>query len=58
MPSGAVAPALYDLIRAVVGVFPFKPTLDAFDAALNDAGGLGGRAPATSPRSGSPLRVR
>jgi ABC-type multidrug transport system permease subunit len=42
VPSGAVAPALYDVIRAVSAVFPFKPTLDALDAALNDAGGLGG----------------
>ena len=31
-----------DLTRAVSAVFPFKPTLDALDAALNDAGGLGG----------------
>ena len=42
VPSGAVAPALYDLIRAVSAVFPFKPSLDALDAALNDAGGLTG----------------
>jgi ABC-2 type transport system permease protein len=42
VPSGAVAPALYDVIRAVSAVFPFKPTLEALDAALNDAGGLGG----------------
>jgi ABC-2 type transport system permease protein len=42
VPSGAVAPALYDVIRAVSAAFPFKPTLDALDAALNDAGGLGG----------------
>jgi ABC-type multidrug transport system permease subunit len=41
VPSGAVAPALYDLIRVVSAIFPFKPTLDALDAALNDAGGLG-----------------
>jgi ABC-type multidrug transport system permease subunit len=41
VPSAAVAPALYDVIRAVSAVFPFKPTLDALDAALNDAGGLG-----------------
>jgi ABC-2 type transport system permease protein len=41
VPSGAVAPALYDVIRAVSAVFPFKPTLDALDAALNGAGGLG-----------------
>jgi hypothetical protein len=37
-----VAPALYDLIRAISSVFPFRPTLDALDAALNDAGDLGG----------------
>jgi len=42
VPSGAVAPALYDVIRAVSAAFPFKPTLDALDAALNDAGGLAG----------------
>jgi hypothetical protein len=42
VPSGAVAPVLYDVIRAVSAVFPFKPTLDALDAALNDAGALGG----------------
>jgi ABC-2 type transport system permease protein len=42
VPSGAVSSALYDVIRAVSALFPFKPTLDAMDAALNDAGGLGG----------------
>ena len=42
VPSGAVAPGLYDAIRAVSAAFPFKPTLDALDAALNDAGGLAG----------------
>jgi len=42
VPSGAVGPALYDLIRAVSAAFPFKPALDALDAALNDAGDLGG----------------
>jgi hypothetical protein len=41
VPSGAVAPALYDVIRAVSAIFPFKPTLDALDAALNGADGLG-----------------
>jgi ABC-2 type transport system permease protein len=41
VPSGAVSPALYDAIRAVSALFPFKPTLDALDAALNDTGGLG-----------------
>jgi ABC-type multidrug transport system permease subunit len=42
VPLGAVAPALFDVIRAVSAAFPFKPTLDALDAALNDAGGLAG----------------
>ena len=42
VPSGAVAPALYDVIRAVSAAFPFKPALDALNAALNDAGELGG----------------
>ena len=42
VPSGAVAPALYDLIRVVSAAFPFSPALDALDAALNDAGGLAG----------------
>jgi ABC-type multidrug transport system permease subunit len=40
VPSGAVAPGLFDVIRAISALFPFKPTLDALDAALNDAGGL------------------
>jgi ABC-type multidrug transport system permease subunit len=42
VPSGAVTPALYDVIRAVSAAFPFKPALDALDAALNNAGDLGG----------------
>jgi ABC-2 type transport system permease protein len=42
VPSGAVASGLYDVIRVVSAVFPFKASLDAADAALNDAGGLGG----------------
>ena len=42
VPSGAVAPALYDVIRVVSAAFPFKPTLDALDAALYDAGDLAG----------------
>jgi ABC-type multidrug transport system permease subunit len=42
VPSGAVAPALYDVIRAVSAAFPFSPALDALDAALNDAGDIGG----------------
>jgi len=42
VPSGAVAPALYDVIRAISAIFPFKPALDALDAALNDVGDLVG----------------
>jgi ABC-type transport system involved in cytochrome c biogenesis permease component len=41
VPSGSVAPALFDVIRVISALFPFKPTLEALDAALNDAGGLG-----------------
>jgi ABC-type transport system involved in cytochrome c biogenesis permease component len=38
VPSGAVGPALYDVIQAVSAAFPFDPTLDALDATLNDEG--------------------
>ncbi len=41
VPSGAVSPALFDAIRVVSALFPFKPTLEALDAALNDSGGIG-----------------
>jgi ABC-2 type transport system permease protein len=41
VPSGAVASGLYDVIRVISALFPFKPALDAIDAAINDAGGLG-----------------
>ena len=34
IPSGAVSGGLYDLIRVVSGLFPFKPALSALDAAL------------------------
>jgi ABC-type multidrug transport system permease subunit len=40
VPSGSVAPTLYDVIRAVSALFPFRATLDLMNAALNDAGGL------------------
>jgi ABC-2 type transport system permease protein len=42
VPSGAVSSALYDVIRVVSAVFPFKPTLDVMHAALNDAGDMAG----------------
>jgi ABC-2 type transport system permease protein len=42
VPSGAVAGGLYDVIRVISALFPFKPALQALDAAINDAGGLAG----------------
>jgi ABC-type transport system involved in cytochrome c biogenesis permease component len=41
VPSGSVSPALYDVTSGISAVFPFKPSLDAINAALNDTGGLG-----------------
>jgi ABC-type multidrug transport system permease subunit len=35
VPSGAVADALFDVIRIISGAFPFKPSLEALDAAIN-----------------------
>lgn len=40
VPSGSVAPALYDVVRAISAIFPFRPTLDAMNSALNDSGGI------------------
>jgi ABC-2 type transport system permease protein len=41
VPSGAVATGLYDVIRVISALFPFKPALDALDAAIS-GGGLAG----------------
>ena len=41
VPSGSVSPFLFDVVRVVSALFPFKPTLDALDAALNDTGDIG-----------------
>jgi ABC-2 type transport system permease protein len=41
VPSGAVSNTLYDVIRAVSAVFPFRATLDALDAALGSSGSIG-----------------
>jgi ABC-2 type transport system permease protein len=35
VPSGGVSPALYEVIRVISAVFPFKPSLQAIDAAVN-----------------------
>jgi ABC-type multidrug transport system permease subunit len=37
VPSGSVAAGLYDAIRVVSFAFPFKPALQALDAAVNSA---------------------
>jgi ABC-2 type transport system permease protein len=42
VPSGAVSTGLYDVLQVVSALFPFKPTLDALNAAVNDSGSLGG----------------
>jgi ABC-2 type transport system permease protein len=42
IPSGAVGPALYDAIRLVAALFPFKPALQAMTSALDSSGpGIG-----------------
>lgn len=38
VPSGAVGPALFDAIRVVTALFPFKPALRAIGGALDPAG--------------------
>lgn len=43
VPSGSVSPALFDAIRYLTALFPFKPALQALTAALDGAGpGIGG----------------
>jgi ABC-2 type transport system permease protein len=37
VPAGAVAAGLYEAIRAISFIFPFKPALEALDAAVNGA---------------------
>jgi ABC-2 type transport system permease protein len=37
VPAGTVASGLYDVIRAVSALFPFRPALQAVDAAVNGA---------------------
>jgi hypothetical protein len=40
IPSGAVGAGLYDMIRVISALFPFKPTLDALESALGRSGGM------------------
>ncbi|HEU4975089.1 MAG TPA: ABC transporter permease [Baekduia sp.] len=42
VPSGAVSSGVYDVVRVVSALFPFRATLGAVDAAVNGADGLGG----------------
>ncbi|HET7454838.1 MAG TPA: ABC transporter permease [Solirubrobacterales bacterium] len=43
VPSGAVSPTVFDAIRYLTALFPFKPALQAISAALDEAGpGIGG----------------
>jgi ABC-2 type transport system permease protein len=35
VPSGGVSPLLYDVIQVISAAFPFKPSLDAVNAAVN-----------------------
>jgi ABC-2 type transport system permease protein len=37
VPSGAVSPAVFDVVRAISAIFPFKPALDAINAAINQS---------------------
>jgi ABC-2 type transport system permease protein len=42
IPSGAVGGGVFDLVRIVTAIFPFKPALEAMTAALDSAGpGIG-----------------
>ena len=43
VPAGSVAAGLYDVIRFVSALFPFRPALEAVDEAVNGAGGGLGR---------------
>jgi ABC-type transport system involved in cytochrome c biogenesis permease component len=38
VPSGSVSPGLYDVIKVVTGLFPFKPALHAMESGLDETG--------------------
>ncbi len=43
VPSGAVGGGVFDVVKVVAAVFPFKPALEAMTSALDSAGpGIGG----------------
>jgi len=37
VPSGGVSPLLYDVIQVISAIFPFKPSLNAINAAVNSS---------------------
>lgn len=39
VPSGSVGVGLFEVIKVITALFPFKPTLEAMTAALDSAGG-------------------
>jgi ABC-type transport system involved in cytochrome c biogenesis permease component len=41
VPSGSVSEGLFQVIRVISALFPFKPTLEALNAALNHSGSIG-----------------
>jgi ABC-type transport system involved in cytochrome c biogenesis permease component len=41
VPSGTLSNVAFDAVRGVSAIFPFKATLNALDAGLNDSGSLG-----------------
>jgi ABC-2 type transport system permease protein len=43
VPSGALSSTVFDAIRVITALFPFKPALQAITSALDSAGpGIGG----------------
>ena len=40
VPSGSVSPSVFEVVRVISALFPFKPTLSALDTALNESGDI------------------
>ena len=38
VPSGSVSPTLFDVIKVITGLFPFKPSLHAMESGLDETG--------------------
>ena len=52
VPSGATNPTLYDIIRVISAIFPFRPALDAMAAALSARRDRAAAAAPGHPRGG------